>query len=278
MEKFLYTIRVKISVVIPVYNEEKYIAACLDSIFAQIDQPDEVIIVDNNCTDNSMTLAKGYPVRIIKEEKQGMIPARNKGFNSARYEIVARTDADTVVPEDWITKIKKHFQKNHNLVAVTGSGNFLADMSLVRKKTYRQFEKLYHKSFLQIFHHPILVGPNMAIRKSAWMKVRDEVCVEDSIVHEDADLAIHLGYIGTIIFDKNLTVNSSSRRWKRMNASQIEYFYRYLRTLQHHKQSLHGIKTKTQIVGKYLPKPRKVMKKIRSSAAASLRIAKSLTQ
>src|ERR1035437_9820650 len=88
----------KVSVVIPAYNEEKYIGACLDSLMDQKEKPDEIIVVNNNSTDNTAKIVKKYPVRLINEEQQGMIPARNRGFNEAKFEIIARTDADTILP------------------------------------------------------------------------------------------------------------------------------------------------------------------------------------
>jgi len=102
----------KVSVVIPVYNEEKYIERCLESLQNQQEKADEIIIVNNNSTDKTYDLAKKYPVTIIREPIQGITFARNRGFNTARGDIIARSDADTIIPSDWIKKIKANFQKN----------------------------------------------------------------------------------------------------------------------------------------------------------------------
>ena len=101
----------KVSVVIPAFNEEKYIGKCLKSVVNQIMPADEIIVVNNNCTDKTEVIAKKFGARIVKEKVQGMTPARNRGFNSVKYEIIARTDADTVVPKDWIKIIKNNFKK-----------------------------------------------------------------------------------------------------------------------------------------------------------------------
>ncbi len=268
----------KLSVVIPVFNEEKYIEKCLRTIFTQSDLPDEVIVVDNNCTDTTIAIAKTFPaVRIVKETAQGMTPARNKGFNSAKFDIIARTDADTIVAKNWIKRIKHDFEKDPLLVGVSGPGNHFIHMSPVQRETYLQGEKVFFASFERLFHHHVLVGPNMAIRKSAWKKIQGQVCMEDTLVHEDVDLSIHLGQVGKIMFDNHMQVFTSSRRWKKPS-SHWEYPYRYVRTIQHHKQSLHNIKIGSQMVGRALPSPRKIMKSIRASVRTSLRTAKSLTQ
>ncbi|HEX8932548.1 MAG TPA: glycosyltransferase family A protein, partial [Patescibacteria group bacterium] len=99
----------KISVIIPAYNEEKYIGACIESLLKQNRLPDEIIVVNNNSTDQTAAIASQYPVKVINEKEQGITPARNRGLNEAQYDIIARTDADTILPPDWIEKIKKHF-------------------------------------------------------------------------------------------------------------------------------------------------------------------------
>lgn len=56
----------RVSLVIPIYNEEKYIKKCLDSVKCQVEKPDEIIVVDNNSTDNTVNIAKKYNVRLLK--------------------------------------------------------------------------------------------------------------------------------------------------------------------------------------------------------------------
>src|SRR5690348_7890348 len=99
-----------ISVVIPAYNEEDYIENCLKSLMRQEVMPDEIIVVNNNSTDRTEEIVKKYPVILITEKKKGTIAARNAGFDMAKGNIIVRTDADTVVPTNWIKKIKEDFQ------------------------------------------------------------------------------------------------------------------------------------------------------------------------
>lgn len=109
----------KVSVVIPAFNEAEFLDACLNSLTKQTEPPDEIIVVNNNSTDNTVKIAKKYDVRIVNEKKQGMISARNSGFNKAKFDIIARTDADTILPPSWIKKIKNGF-KDKDLVALSG--------------------------------------------------------------------------------------------------------------------------------------------------------------
>jgi glycosyltransferase involved in cell wall biosynthesis len=223
----------KVSVVIPAYNEEEFIGRCLTALQKQTEEADEIIVVDNNSKDKTVKIAQKFPVRIITERKQGMIPARNSGFNAAKGDIMARIDADTIVPRNWIKKIKRRFENDSDLIALSGptsfeNGNF--DQLLI-------VEKALIGSWKTIFGHDILYGSNMVLSKKAWRKVKNHICLNDKLVHEDLDLCIHLGglKIGKILFDKKFTAEVSERRWKQTK-SYWEYPYRYLKTLALHSK------------------------------------------
>ena len=228
-----------ISVIIPVYNEEKYIAACLESLLRQSEKPDEIIVVNNNSTDNTLTIVKQFPVKILHEKKQGMIPARNKGFNAAKYDVIARTDADAKVPKDWIKRIKKAFIKDKDLLAYSGAATFYNIPQVMQPKNW--LFGVWFEPIKLAFGHDCLFGPNMAIRKTAWEKVKDFVCLQDTIVHEDMDLSYHIGQIGKIEFDSKLVVKVSPRKFKKIY-KYLEYGSRSIRTVQHHKYPLHPLK------------------------------------
>lgn len=217
----------KISVIIPAYNEEKRIALCLDSLKEQTRTPDEIIVVDNNSKDNTAGIAVTYGAKVLKETEQGIIPARNKGFDEAIGGILARTDADTTLPPDWLAKIEKSFAKDPNLVAVSGPAVF-------GSKAFSPIHNLFwFKSNKQLLGHPTLFGPNFAIRKSAWLLVRDEICHDDKKVHEDLDLAIHIANYGRVMLDPTLIVETSARRFTQ--PSQLfEYPERWRKTLFDH--------------------------------------------
>jgi glycosyltransferase involved in cell wall biosynthesis len=94
----------KISVVVPFFNEEKHIESCIAALTGQSYPKDqyEIILVDNNSTDQSATIARRNPeVRVVLEEVQGDYAARNRGIAESTGEIIAFTDADTAPREDW---------------------------------------------------------------------------------------------------------------------------------------------------------------------------------
>ena len=223
----------KVSVVIPVFNEEKLIARCLTALQNQTKKPFEIIVVDNNSSDKTAEIAKTFPVRIVTEKKQGIISARNTGFNAAKGDIVGRIDADTLVPPNWIEEIQKHFKQDSNLIALSGPTSF-DDPNFNHLLIA---ENVLLRSWRLIFGHDILYGPNMALSKKAWKKVKPYVCLDDKLVHEDFDITIHLGELkmGKILFDKKFKVEVSERRWREAK-SYLEYPQRYLKTIAQHKK------------------------------------------
>lgn len=86
-----------VSVVIPVRNAEEQLDECLASIMRC--EPREIIVVDGNSTDRTLSIARKYPVRILSDEGRGLPVARLLGAEAAGSRWVALIDADVVVPE-----------------------------------------------------------------------------------------------------------------------------------------------------------------------------------
>ena len=89
------------SVIVPVYNGERFLAAALDSIFAQDYHPIEVIVVDDGSNDRTGEIARSFVgVRLLVQENQGQAAARNRGIHEARGEFIAFLDADDLMLPD----------------------------------------------------------------------------------------------------------------------------------------------------------------------------------
>ncbi len=217
------SIRLRVSLVIPAYNEESHLRACLDSVAAQIEAPFEVIVVDNNSTDQTAAIARRFSfVRLISEPQQGRVFARNAGFSAARGDIIARLDADVAALPDWTQRVRQAFERDDNMAAVTG----LTLSSLLPRTHFgrsRYWMRLYFWWTEAYFGVRLLSGPNFALRRSVWESVKSSVCLDDDLVHEDQDLSLLIvARGGRIQLDSHLLVlmdDTSINEWTKFSES-----------------------------------------------------------
>lgn len=226
-----------LSIVIPVFNEEDYLADCLDAIAAQSELPDEVIVVENNSTDKTATVARSYPfVKLMREKKQGVLFARNMGFNTAKSDIIGRIDADTILPRHWVRNAKRTML-NGSTAAITGPVNYY-DMPFPNSN--HRIDHFLRKSIYSWApKSPFLFGSNMAIRRIVWLQVSSSLC-EAQNIHEDLDLAIHLAKSKQkILYSKSLLSGISGRRY---SSSIIEFSnYMSMFRLAYLQHNIHGL-------------------------------------
>ncbi|MBF0540560.1 MAG: glycosyltransferase family 2 protein [Nitrospirae bacterium] len=102
----------KVSIIIPIYNSEKYIEECLQSIKNQQDNNYEVILVDDGSKDASCDIYNKFSYLTIRlPVNKGQAVARNKGVEKAAGNIICFVDSDVVVPSDWLTKYRNLLAK-----------------------------------------------------------------------------------------------------------------------------------------------------------------------
>jgi glycosyltransferase involved in cell wall biosynthesis len=236
-DNLLFIIMLKLSLIIPVYNEERHIGACLNAISKQTVAPSEVIVVDNNCTDRTLEIAESYDfVTIVKETNQGRGHARNKGFNSAKGDILGRIDADSRIDPNWTDRVLAQFKKDDSLVGITG----IARTDII-PGTHRIKSKLISRSYYWFahagFNTTTMWGANMAIKASEWQKVADKVCLDDSIVHEDQDLSLWIAASGgKIIVDNKLLITTNGQTYRYM-PKLFHYISLYHSTRKLHREN-----------------------------------------
>ncbi len=231
----------KISVVIPAYNEEKLIGQCLQSLLNQTVPPDEIIVVDNNSTDRMRQIVRRFPVRVIGEAKKGITPARNAGFNAARGDIIARTDADTIVPRDWVEKVKKHFEEE----SIDALGGPIGYYDFEMGGAILWMHTMYMHAIKKLQNGgEMMYGANMALTKKMWERIRNNVNLDDGLVHEDLDISMHINDAGgRILRDDSLVIWCSSRRLRKQPLSLLgEYPIRFLRTCMTNRQILRNMR------------------------------------
>ena len=207
-------------------------AACLQAIARQTVAPFEVIVVDNNSDDNSVAIARRFDfVQVLSEPKQGVVYARNRGFNAAKGDIIGRIDADTIVEANWVETLAIMFEQN-DFDAVSGAVSYY-DLP------WRSFLGKLDLAFRHwiadgMGQHVFLYGANMALRQSSWQKVRRSLCSEAGL-HEDFDLAIHLAAVGAHVeFNRQLRAGVSLRRFNVRFGDYYEYVWLSPRTYTKH--------------------------------------------
>lgn len=113
---------ISISVIIPVYNAEKYVGEAIESVLNQTVQPDEIIIIDDGSTDGSAKRVKEFEqdIQLISQENKGISGARNTGIRAASGNIFAFLDSDDLWPEDHLEILLSVLHKNNDLSIVCG--------------------------------------------------------------------------------------------------------------------------------------------------------------
>lgn len=202
-----------ISVVIPAYNEEKYIASCLEALTKQTTTENiEVILVDNHSTDNTINQASTFLNRlnltILIQPHKGRSPARRLGFNHAKGDFIFSTDADTIVPPTWIESIIPSF-KDPQTAAVTGPVK-INDCFILSNSIFNFCQPLAMHLYKLIFGHYWLTGSNFAIRKTTYHKSGGFDKNLQEI--EDINLSEKISQLGQIKM-VDIPVSTSGRRF-----------------------------------------------------------------
>ena len=117
--------KIKVSIIIPIYNTAKYLKACLDSIINQSHQNLEIILVDDGSTDTSGKIADTYAkndsrIKVIHQKNAGQSAARNAGLKIASGEYISFIDSDDTVDEDFIKKLLSPYQEKNTAITVCG--------------------------------------------------------------------------------------------------------------------------------------------------------------
>ncbi len=203
----------KISVIIPAYNEEEYLGRCLKSLKNQTETGFELIVVDNNSTDSTPAVARGFADRVLLCRKQGISSARNFGARHATGSILCFIDADSRVSRNWVKRVSRVFADNPRLHAISGLNLFEAENPL--KFVWYNLYNLVVFTVLFIGNHfgvYFVAGNNMAITKELFLRVGGF----PEFVGEDVRLSQQLRrYRLTVRFEPGMVILYSVRRFEK---------------------------------------------------------------
>lgn len=224
----------KVSIVIPAHNEEKYLADTLKVILDLDYNNFEVIVVNNASTDNTEKIAKMFPVKLFYEEKKGLLHTREHGRREATGDIIANIDADCLPEKDWLKKGVKFFNDT-KIVAVSGPYDYFDGSPFFRKFSFFFQKNIYSSmnKFMNFTHRgAVLIGGNNMIRAKTLKEVGG---YNTSILFygEDTDTAKRVSTRGKVVYSKSFIMKTSARRFKAEGTFRISvlYFFHFFKII-----------------------------------------------
>lgn len=213
-----------VSVVIPVRNDARELRGCLEALAAQTSQPVEVIVIDNGSSDETTRVAREFGATVVFEPSPGIGVASAAGYDAASGDVIGRLDADSVPDPDWIATVASSLSRHPDAAAITGPAHFTDGPAWARSAAAVLYLGSYFVLTGLALGHVPLFGSNLAMRRTAWLRVRDEVHASDGVTHDDLDLSFHVGVEHPIRFVPALRTGISMRpffdgrgmlRWRR---------------------------------------------------------------
>ena len=201
----------KISLIIPAYNEEKYISRCIQSAQKHSSDLFEIIVVDNNSTDKTSEIAESFPdVRVVHETEKGVTRARQRGFLESKGDILAFVDSDTYLNDEWFNIIKNEFQKSSKLACLSGPYIYY-DIPKYQKIMVWIYWNIFARiTYLLVGY--MVVGGNFAIRRDVLEKMKGFDTKID-FYGEDTNTARRAHKFGKVKFNFHFNIFTSGRRF-----------------------------------------------------------------
>ena len=217
-----------ISVVVPVYNVEKYIVTCLNSIVAQDYRDFELIVVNDGSKDKSIDFVQDFlqdkdvTWKIVNKENGGLASARNAGILKAKGEYVVCIDADDAVHENFLSSLLREMREDTDFV--------FCNFRFVKKQevpddTNDQITVFDKESLLEVFlkRNIGFVVPSMLFKKNFLLekgllfdeKIRfseDQPFIWNVILHSQKSVYLHQKLYGYYVRDNSIMTSSSGER------------------------------------------------------------------
>ena len=179
----------EISVIIPVYNAEKYIERCLDSILTSLGKiKGEIIVVDNNSSDNSLMVlkryAKEYPkiITVLEHKTSGASAARNFGATKAKGEYIWFIDADDAIAKDAIPDVLREAKVRKADFVMPGTDKYLENGEKKYLPALDPKDSEFKSKFIRR-----AIGPWQVIIRREWWE-KNGFRFKEGIIHEDLEL------------------------------------------------------------------------------------------
>lgn len=235
----------KISVIVPVYNVEKYLPTCLDSLLGQTYQNLEIILVDDGSTDNSGKICDEYAekdsrIQVVHQENGGLSIARNSGLEYAAGEYVSFVDSDDWMSQNAFRILYQGLKKYHAQCSV---GRFTHVMDKEGKLSYEKREKCQVRcdDSREAMKHALLRGSsacNRLFERALFQDVRfpEHKTNEDEIailrVYEKCSRVVFLDKYTYFYRRRPNSITTST-----FSVKNLDFYYNTLENLKYIKQT-----------------------------------------
>lgn len=210
-----------ISVIVPAHNARRSLPACLAALHRQTYKPDEIIVVDDGSTDQTLKIALEHGAYVLRENRRGPAAARNAGVWQAQGDIVLFTDADCEPEPDWIEQMVSPLA-DPAVVGVKGAYR-THQRNLIARLVQAEFEEKYAR--LSLFHNIDFIDTySAAYRREAFLQAGGFNEIFPSASVEDIEFSFRLSRQGA-----HLRFAPQARVWHTHPTSLFHYLRRKAR-------------------------------------------------
>ncbi|MFS0867221.1 glycosyltransferase family A protein [Microbacterium sp. 179-B 1A2 NHS] len=200
-----------VSVVIPVKDDAAALRRCLRALALQSRRPDEIVVVDNDSTDESAAVAAAAGARVVECATPGIPAAAATGYDAAAGSLVLRLDADCVPARSWVEAMTAAASQRPDASVFAGAARFADGPRRLRRPLAAVYLGAYAAVLIPTLGHLPVFGSNMGFRRAAWEAIRAEAHTRDAELHDDLDLAYHFGERHRIVFVPHAAMGISMR-------------------------------------------------------------------
>jgi glycosyltransferase involved in cell wall biosynthesis len=220
---------VRISVIVCAHNEARSLPACLYSLLAQTRPPDELLVINNASTDETAAVARQVPtVHVVDEPRKGLVIAREAGRRAARGDLLVYVDADCRAPLTWLERIAARFERDPDLIALSGPYKFY-DWDWWGRVLVRAYDFTLAPATVGLVKYvlrlgTIFYGGNFAVRAAAL----DRIGGFDTSIEfhgEDTNLGRRLFEVGKVTLNYDCFIYTSARRYVAMGKGAVFRLY-----------------------------------------------------
>lgn len=211
------------SIIIPVYNVEKYLDQCLESVVNQSNPDFECILVNDGSTDNSGNICDKWAnadnrFRVIHQENQGVSSARNKGLENAKGEFIVFIDSDDWVEEDYLYSLMGDDNSDYIVAGLVIEQNTVELYQYTpQENKIVEFNKNNIKNITQIFEDHLFFGPVFKRYKSSIIK-ENQIKFNTNVSYGE-DLLFNFEYLKHVT--KIRTISKAAYHYRRFEATTL---------------------------------------------------------